>query len=109
MKFLPALLALAVIGGPVVAKPLPQTPYWQTATGFAVATCWISNGIDTEKNVKRYMEKSLSGYGVTRAQISRIASQPGFFEDVETVIVGSGGCEKLIPQDTAPARKTYAL
>lgn len=107
MKFFPALLALAVITGPAVARP--QTPHWRTASGFAIAACWISNGIDTNENIKRYMEESLSGQGIARAQITRIASQPGFFEDVETVIVESGGCEKLIPQNAAPARKTYAL
>lgn len=109
MKVFPALLALAVIGGPVVAKPLPQTPFWRTASGFAVATCWISNGIDTDENIKRYMEKSLSSYGINRAQISRIVSLPGFKEEVETIIVNSGGCENLIPQEAAPAREIYAL
>lgn len=107
MKLFPVFLALAVIGGPVVAKP--RTPFWRTASGFAVATCWISNGIDTEKNIMRHMEKSLSNHGITKAQISRIVSLPGFEEEVETIIVKSGGCEKLIPQSANTTGPTYAL
>lgn len=107
MKLLPTLLALAVIGGPAVAKP--RTPYQQTVAGVAVATCWILNGIDTKENVLATMNKNLRKRGVSATQAGRIVKLPGFEEEVERVIIESGGCENLIPQNAAPARKTYAL
>lgn len=108
MKFFPALLALAVIGGPVVAKP--RTPYWMTVANAAVATCWIVNGIDTKENVLATMNKILREDGISVVQAARIAKLPGFSEDIDDVIIESGGCGNLIPpQDTAPALKTYAL
>lgn len=107
MKLIPPLLALALVGGPAVAQA--KTPYQETVSGFAVATCWIANGVDTDKNVMRYLETNLGSSGIYKPQINRIVALPGFKEDVERVINTSGGCEKLIPQNAAPARNTYSL
>lgn len=107
MKLFPALLALAVIGGPAVAQP--QTPYDTTTRHFAVGTCWVSNGILSEAKVKRLIAKNLTKAGLTSAQVGRIVSLPGFIDDVESVIANSGGCVKLIPEKAFPTGKTYSL
>jgi hypothetical protein len=100
--FAAACVLTCCIGNDYPAKATPArtddvTPYVAVQAAAAVGTCWIMNGIDTQTNVYKLMNRSLARRGYTAQQVQRIMELPYFVKDVTDLIEEKGGCAGFLP------------